>query len=80
MKYRSHHLSKSHTASEINGQNKIKTKNISSWNNTMFCLFFLKSDLSPYPLQTSIPLRGLSPKGERNWKRVFERAIELSVD
>jgi len=40
----------------------------------------LKSDLSPCPLHTSIPLRGLSPKGERKRKRVLERAIELRVD
>jgi len=40
----------------------------------------LKYDLSPCPLYTSIPLRGLSPEGERNRKRVFERVIELRVD
>jgi len=32
------------------------------------------------PLPTSIPLRGLSPEGERNRKRGFERVIELRVD
>jgi len=48
---------------------------------TIECLvLFLKYDLSPCPLQTSIPLWGLSPKGERNRKKVFERAIELRVD
>jgi len=40
----------------------------------------LKYDLSLCPLHTSIPLRGLSPKGEKNWESVFERAIELRVD
>jgi len=53
---------------------------LSSWNNIYFFLFFFKSDLSLCHLQTSIPLRGVSPKGERNRKRVFERAIELRVD
>jgi len=36
----------------------------------------------PSPPALSIPLspfRGLSPKGERNRKRVFERAIELRI-
>jgi len=37
-------------------------------------------DLSPCPLQTSIPLRVLSPKGERKRKTVLEKVIELMVD
>jgi hypothetical protein len=40
----------------------------------------LKSELSPLPSKTSIPLRVLSPKRERKWKTVFERVIELRVD
>jgi len=45
-------------------------------------LFYSSSNqTSPHALfQPSISLRGLSPKGERNRKRVFERAIELRVD
>jgi len=39
-------------------------------------------EIRPLPLSspTSIPLRGLSPKGERKRKTVFERVIVLRVD
>jgi hypothetical protein len=45
----------------------------------MSCFIFLEIRPLYLPSQTSIPLRVLSPKGERKRKTVFERVIVLRV-
>jgi hypothetical protein len=46
----------------------------------MSCFIFLEIRPLPLPSPTSIPLRGLSPKGERKRETVFERVIVFSVE